>query len=151
MKKLLGIIAVLALFPTTASAQDAVCFMEWGGQVIDLSRLCTQTVAKSNEPAVAVSNFRVSDVQVAPTGDGTSLEITGTIINESSKASSLSAVQFNVIDQSGRIVARDSAVVEAGSRLAPGQQLAFSKVISKDALGGNANISNLRVEITGSV
>lgn len=150
MRTLLGIVAVLTLFSSAASAQETVCYMEWGGQVIDLSRLCThRTQEKSN--VSTVSNFRVSDVQIAPTGDGTSLEIRGTIINESSKATSLSAVQFNVIDQSGRIVARDSAVVEAGAGLAPGQQLAFLKVISKEALGGNANISNLRVEITGSV
>jgi hypothetical protein len=151
MRRLLGIVAALTLFPTTASAQDAVCYIEWGGQLIDLSRLCTRpTQEQSNAPAV--SNLRVSDVQIAPAGDGTSLEITGIIINESSKASSLSAVRFNIIDQqSGRIVARDTAVVEAGAGLAPGQRLAFSKVISKGVLGENTNISNLRLEITGSV
>jgi hypothetical protein len=124
--------------------------MEWGGQMIDLSSMCIRTPAKPNAPTA--SNFRVSEVQIAPASDGTSLEITGTITNESSKVSSLSAVQFNLVNQQdGRIVASDTAVVEAGAGIKPGQQMAFTKVISRSTLGGNASIPNLRVEITGSV
>ncbi len=150
MRRLLGIVAVLTLFPTGAFAQDAVCYMEWGGQMIDLSSMCIRTPAKPNAPTA--SNFRVSEVQIAPASDGTSLEITGTITNESSKVSSLSAVRFNVVNQQdGRIVASDTAVVEAGAGIKPGQQMAFTKVISRSTLGGNATIPNLRVEITGSV
>ncbi|HEY9742053.1 MAG TPA: hypothetical protein V6C90_16320 [Coleofasciculaceae cyanobacterium] len=64
----------------------------------------------------------------------------------------MSAVRFNLVNQQdGRIVASDTAVVEAGAGIKPGQQMAFNKVISRSALGGNASIPNLRVEITGSV
>jgi hypothetical protein len=150
MKKLLSIMIALALFPTAAAAQDEICYMEWEGQLVDLSSLCTNApVEITSAPVAAKLGF--SNIQISPTSDGNSLEVSGVVINESNQVSSVSAVRFNVIGQDGRILASDTAPVEVGAGLEPGQQLGFSKLINKSILGGNPNTANLRVEISGSV
>ncbi|NEP61997.1 MAG: hypothetical protein F6K31_34470 [Symploca sp. SIO2G7] len=150
IRKFFTIIAAITLFPTVAGAQDQVCYMEWEGQIIDLSSMCV-TKPIETEPVPVATNLRFYDVQISPRSDGNSLEITGTVINESNQVSSISAVQFNVISSDGSILASDTAPVQAGAGLEPGQQLAFSKVINKNVLRGNLNLSDLQVEITGSV
>lgn len=157
MKKLLCIFSVLTLFPTGALAQDTLCFMEWHGNIIDLSSsICKSkienNIAGAKIKSLSASDIRLADVQIEHTADGTLLEIRGTITNESSKVSSLSLVKFNVINQqNNRILTTDSVVVEAISGIEPGEQIAFSKLINKNIVGGNVKISDLRVEITGSV
>ncbi|NES20401.1 MAG: hypothetical protein F6K41_16080 [Symploca sp. SIO3E6] len=150
MRKFFTIIAAIALFPNVAGAQDQVCYMEWEGQIIDLSSMCV-TKPIETEPVPVAINLRFYDVQISPRSDGNSLEITGTVMNESNQVSSISAVRFNVISSDGSILASDTAPVEAGAGLEPGQQLAFAKVINKNVLRGNPNFSDLQVEIIGSV
>lgn len=148
--KLSVIITVLALFPTKAFAQEALCFIQWHGHTIDLSSsICKSRdeISAANLNPLSVSNIRFSDVSIEQAADGTSLDIKGTVTNDSDKVSSLSAVKFRVIDQrTGHILTSDTATVEAGRGLGPGQQLAFSKTISSNRLGGVA-ITDLRVEI----
>lgn len=162
MKRVLGIVSVLALFPTVASAQDSVCFMQWRGRTIDLSRsICGNSrgdeipteEANAEEPIPdADSDIRVSNVRIEPAKDENAVEIKGTITNESDQVSSLSLVQFDVInEQDGSVVTSDAAEVEAGSEIEPGEQIAFSKIINKNTLGEDASIPDLRIEITGSV
>jgi len=149
MRKLLGIISVLTLFPTGALAQEPVCYMEWGGQTVDLSSLCTSHTPEQPNPLDA-SKFRFSELRIEPAKDGSFL-VTGTITNESNKVSTLSSVQFNVMDpENGRILTSDTAMVEAGSGIGPGEQIAFNKIVSSSALGVNENIPKLQVKITGS-
>src|SRR5919202_882772 len=133
MRKLLGIISVLALFPTGAFAQEPVCYMEWSGQTLDLSSLCTSNTPEQPNTS-NTSNFRFSDLRIEPAKDGSFL-VTGIITNESNKVSTLSSVQFNVIDsENGRILTSDAAMVEAGSGIGPGEQIAFNKIISSSTL-----------------
>lgn len=157
MKKILGTALALTLFPKVALAQDALCFMEWHGNMIDLSSSICRSRIENDISAtqlelLSASDIRLSDVQIAPALDGTSLEIKGTIINESNKISSLSLVKFKVINQqNGRVLTTDTIVVEARAGIEPGEQIAFSKLINKNIVGGNVKISDLQVEITGSV
>lgn len=156
MKKILGIVLCLTLFPKVAFAQDALCFMEWHGNVIDLSNsMCrsrTENYISTKLTLLSTSDIRLSDVQIEQASDGTSLEIKGTINNESNKLSSLSLVKFDVINQqNGRILTSDTVGIDAGAGIAPGEQIAFSKLIRRNIVGGNVKISDLRVEITGSI
>lgn len=155
MKRVLGIVSVLAMFPTVALAQDSLCFMEWQGKVMDLSNsVCGNSkgdVTTAEEPSPD-AEVRVSDVRIEPAMDGTAVEVTGTITNESDEVSSLSLVHFDVINErDGSIVASDAAVVETGAGIEPGEKIAFSKIINKNTLAEEASIPDLRVEVTGSV
>ncbi|NER98355.1 MAG: hypothetical protein F6J86_31785 [Symploca sp. SIO1B1] len=151
IRKPFAIIAAIALFPTAAGAQDQVCYMEWEGQIIDLSSMCVTKPIETAPVPVVATNLRFYDIQISPRSDGNSLEITGTVMNESNQISSISAVRFNVISPDGSILASDTAPVEAGAGLEPGQQLAFSKIINRNILRGNLNLNDLQVEIIGSV
>lgn len=157
MKKLLCIFSVLTLSPTGALAQDALCFIEWRENIIDLSSSICRNKTENNVSGAKIesllaSDIRLADVQIEETADGTLLEIRGNITNESGKASSLSLVNFNVINQQNdRVLTTDTIVIEARAGIEPGEQIAFSKLINKNIVGGNVKISDLRIEITGSV
>lgn len=154
MKKLLGIVSVLILFPTEALAQDALCFIEWQGNIIDLSSsMCSSRIKNQISAAnpKLLSDIQFSDVRIEQAMDGT-LEIKGTVTNESDKLSSLSLLKFKVINkQNGRILTSGTVVIEAGAGIKPGEQIAFTKLISRNILGANEKTSDLGVEITGSV
>lgn len=143
LKRLLGVVLGFALFTTGAFAQDAVCFMEWKGQIVDLTNsLCrSQTLAKP---------LSFSNVQIASAGDGSSVEVRGTVVNNSNQAVPLSVVNFNLIDK-GRVLISDRAVVLAGGVIQPGEELAFSKLIGTNTVGEKVNISYLQVQVTGSI
>lgn len=157
MNKVLGIVLGLTLFPKVAFAQDALCFMEWHGNIIDLSNSMCRSRTKNYISAarlisLSASDIRLSDVQIEQATDETSFEIKGTINNESDKVSSLSLVKFDVINKrNGRILTSDTVVIDARSGIEPGEQIAFSKLIRRNIVGGNVKISDLRVEITGSI
>lgn len=157
MRKILGIVLGLTLFPKVAFAQDALCFIEWHGNVIDLSNsICRSKtenyISAAKLTLLSSADIRLSDVQIEQATDGTSLEIKGTINNESDKVCSLSLVKFDVINkQNGHILTSNTVVVEAGAGIEPGEQIAFSKLIKRNIVGGNVKISDLQIEITGSV
>lgn len=154
MKKILVIVAVLALFPVRVMAQDALCFMEWHGQIIDLTSNVCSTSNKINAAKlnpISVSALRFTDTRIEQTTEATSLEVKGIVTNDSNKVSSLSLVKFNVVNQrNGLVLASDTAVVEAGRGIGPGEQIAFRKTISSKIVGGNVTLSDLRVEITNN-
>lgn len=171
MKRVLGIVSVLVFFPTAAFAQDSLCFMQWRGRIIDLtSSMCRSSTSDEmpTEEALpdvdseeanaeealpdADSDIRVSHVRIESTKDGSAVEVKGTLTNESGQVSSLSLVEFDVINErDGSVVTSDAAEVEAGGEIEPGEKIAFSKIIDKNTLGQEATIPDLRVEITGSV
>lgn len=157
MKRILGIVLGLTLFPKVAFAQDALCFMEWHGNIIDLSNsICKSRTENYSSAAkltlLSASNIRLSDVQIEQATDETSFEIKGTINNESDKISSLSLVKFDVINKrNGRVLTSDTVAIDAGAGVEPGEQIAFSKLIRRNIVGGNVKISDLKVEITGSI
>lgn len=156
MKKVIGTIFCLTLFPKVVFAQDTLCFMEWHGNIIDLTiSVCKSkinNVSAAKLTSLSVSDIRLSNVEIEQATDGISLEIKGTIINEAAQISSLSLINFNVINhQNGRILTTDSMIVEAGAGIEPGEQITFSKFISKNIVGGNVAISDLSVEIISSL
>jgi hypothetical protein len=156
MKTIIGILFCLTLFPKVVFAQDALCFMEWHGNIIDLTISVCKTkinnISAAKPNSLSASDIRLSNVEIEQAINGTSLEIKGTITNESEQVSSLSVVKFNVINhQNGRVLTTDTIILEAGAGLEPGEQIAFSKLISKNIVGGNVKISDLNVEITSSL
>lgn len=156
-KRVLGIVSVLVLFPTVAFADDSLCFMEWQGRTIDLTNsMCGSStgdeIPTEEANADSDSDIRVSDVQIEPTMNGTAVQIKGTVTNESDEVSSVSLVHFDVINErDGSVVTSDAAEVEVGAGIEPGEQIAFSKVISTNTLSEEASIPDLRVEVTGTV
>lgn len=156
MKKIIGILFCLTLFPKVVFAQDALCFMEWHGNIIDLTISVCKTkinnISAAKLNSLSASDIRLSNVEIEQAINGTSLEIRGTITNESEQVGSLSVVKFNVINhQNGRVLTTDTIILEAGAGLEPGEQIAFSKLISKNIVGGNVKISDLNLEITSSL
>jgi hypothetical protein len=146
LKKLfLALLSVLTLFVTVAFAQEPACFVGSKGQSIGLSNAC----ANSNSTGKLLS---FPDVQIESADDGTSLEVKGTVANYSNQAVPLLMVNFNVMDKKqGSILTSDNAVVLSGGVIQPGEELAFSKLISTLTLGEKVNKSKLRVQVTGSV
>lgn len=156
MRKILGIIFCLSLFPKVVLAQDTLCFMEWHGNIIDLTiSICKSkinNISAAKLKSLSASDIRLSNVAIEQALNGTSLEIKGTIINESDQVSSLSLVKFNVINnKNGRVLTTDTIIVEASAGIEPGEQIAFNKLISKNIVGGNVKISDLSIEITKSL
>ena len=156
MKKIIGILFCLTLFPKVVFAQDALFFMEWHENIINLTISVCKTkinnISAAKPNSLSASDIRLSNVEIEQAINGTSLEIKGTITNDSEQVSSLSVVKFNVINhQNGRVLTTDTIILEAGAGLEPGEQIAFSKLISKNIVGGNVKISDLNVEITSSL
>jgi hypothetical protein len=141
----LALLSVLTLFVTVAFAQEPACFVESNGQNIGLSRVCTsqQSIGKP---------LSFSKVQIQPADNGTSLEVKGIVANHSNQSVPLFVVNFNVRDKKqDSILTSDNAVLLSGGVIQPGEELSFSKLINRETVGETVNISNLQVQLTGTV
>lgn len=161
MRKLLFIVSMVSLFPTTAIAQDPLCYIEWHGTTIDLSAsVCNVTtdaqiapvnqIAARKPQVISTAYIRFSDAQIGLSADGT-LEVRGTITNESTQTGTLPSIKFNIVNQrTNRVLATEVVAIETNDGIAPGEQMSFSKLISTNILNDGSTMSDLRVEIAGS-
>ncbi len=146
MKKLfLALLSVLTLFVTVAFAQEPGCLVKSNGQNIGL-----YSVGTRQESVGKPLSF--SKVQIELADDGTSLAVKGIVANHSNQSVPLFVVNFNVRDKKqGSILTSDNAVVLSGGVIQPGEELSFSKLINRETVGETVNLSNLQVQLTGTV
>lgn len=161
MRQIIFILSMISFLPTTAVAQDTLCYMEWHGTIIDLSgsicsistdaQIAPVSVAARKPQAIPTENVRFSEAQISLANDGKSLEVRGTITNESTQAGTLPSIKFNIVNQrTNRVLATEVVDIETNNGIAPGEQMSFSKVIGSNILHDGSTMSDLRVEIVGS-
>ncbi|MBE9190245.1 hypothetical protein IQ230_07695 [Gloeocapsopsis crepidinum LEGE 06123] len=161
MFKVIGTVIAFLLFPQVILAQDPLCYVEWRGEIIDLSSsICNKTRIinkilpnrdKSKPQIISLENIRFSEVTITPTADKNILEIKGNLTNESNLAGVLPVIQLNVFDQrNNQVVASTSVSIEAGDGIDPGEQMSFTKMLHTSTFNHLATLTNLKVKVISS-
>jgi hypothetical protein len=161
MFKLIGVVTVFSFFPQVILAQDLLCYIEWRGEIIDLSSsLCNENKTEnaflpnreeSQPQIISLEDIRFSDVIVTPTANENIIEVTGNLTNESSLVGVLPIIKLNIVDQrNNQVVASTSISIEAGNGIAPGEQMSFTQMLKTSTFDSSAALSDLKVKVIGS-
>lgn len=162
MFKLIGIATAVILFPQTILAQDALCYIEWQGETIDLSSSICNSNRTENPPllnqetvtrpeVISLKDIRFSDVMVTPTTDENLVEVSGTITNESNLVGVVPIIKLNIIDRRNKqLIGSTSVSIEADSGIAPGDQMSFIQTIDTNSFNSTVPLSELDVEVVDS-
>lgn len=161
MFKVIGTVTAFILFPQAILAQETLCYIEWHGEIIDLSSsICTNTRIKkvflpnrdeSKPQIISLEKIRFSDVIITPTADENVVEIKGNLTNESNLVGVLPIIKLDVVDQrNNQVVASTSLSVEAGDGINPGEQMSFTQMLNPSTFNYRASLSDLKVKVIGS-